>query len=73
MSQKQSLKMLWQKEQVDFNINFFKKINVRYTNIFVNKLVFYIVAVCLDGSPPAYHFEPGFGDGAETWLVQLSV
>ncbi|KAK6793998.1 hypothetical protein RDI58_007451 [Solanum bulbocastanum] len=29
-------------------------------------------AVCLDGSPPAYHFEPGFGDGAQTWLVQLS-
>lgn len=29
-------------------------------------------AVCLDGSPPAYYFEPGFGDGAENWIVHLS-
>nr|XP_016457258.1 PREDICTED: pectin acetylesterase 7-like isoform X1 [Nicotiana tabacum] len=29
-------------------------------------------AVCLDGSPPAYHFDPGFGDGVGNWLVQLS-
>ncbi|CAN4087153.1 unnamed protein product [Withania somnifera] len=29
-------------------------------------------AVCLDGSPPVYHFEPGFGEGAQNWLVQLS-
>ncbi|OIT28141.1 PREDICTED: pectin acetylesterase 7-like isoform X2 [Nicotiana attenuata] len=29
-------------------------------------------AVCLDGSPPAYHFEPGFGDGVGKWLVHLS-
>ncbi|XP_060211299.1 pectin acetylesterase 7-like isoform X1 [Lycium barbarum] len=29
-------------------------------------------AVCLDGSPPAYHFEPGFGEGVGNWLVQLS-
>ncbi|KAK4360219.1 hypothetical protein RND71_019171 [Anisodus tanguticus] len=28
--------------------------------------------VCLDGSPPAYHFEPGFGDGVENWIVHLS-
>ncbi|MQL99213.1 hypothetical protein Taro_031933 [Colocasia esculenta] len=25
-------------------------------------------AVCLDGSPPAYHFSPGFGSGVNNWL-----
>ncbi|XP_060168230.1 pectin acetylesterase 8-like [Lycium barbarum] len=29
-------------------------------------------AVCLDGSPPAYHLEPGFGEAAGNWIVQLS-
>ncbi|KAL2517351.1 Pectin acetylesterase 7 [Abeliophyllum distichum] len=28
-------------------------------------------AVCLDGSPPAYHFDKGFGDGIDNWLVYL--
>ncbi|KAJ6799556.1 pectin acetylesterase 7-like [Iris pallida] len=28
-------------------------------------------AVCLDGSPPAYHFSPGFGSGANNWLVHM--
>ncbi|XP_022889341.1 pectin acetylesterase 8-like [Olea europaea var. sylvestris] len=27
--------------------------------------------VCLDGSPPAYHFDKGFGDGIDNWLVYL--
>ncbi|KAH7528950.1 hypothetical protein FEM48_Zijuj05G0132000 [Ziziphus jujuba var. spinosa] len=26
-------------------------------------------AVCLDGSPPAYHFDKGFGAGSSKWLV----
>lgn len=26
-------------------------------------------AVCLDGSPPAYHFSEGFGAGIDNWLV----
>ncbi|KAK4800920.1 hypothetical protein SAY86_021407 [Trapa natans] len=26
-------------------------------------------AVCLDGSPPAYHFSEGFGAGVNNWLV----
>ncbi|KAK4802346.1 hypothetical protein SAY86_000549 [Trapa natans] len=26
-------------------------------------------AVCLDGSPPAYHFSQGFGAGVNNWLV----
>ncbi|PHT51925.1 hypothetical protein CQW23_06387 [Capsicum baccatum] len=29
-------------------------------------------AVCLDGSPPAYYFDPGFGDGVDNWIVQIS-
>ncbi|KZV31718.1 hypothetical protein F511_00522 [Dorcoceras hygrometricum] len=28
-------------------------------------------AVCLDGSPPAYHFDKGFGAGANSWLIQI--
>jgi hypothetical protein len=28
-------------------------------------------AVCLDGSPPAYHLQRGFGSGANSWLVHL--
>ncbi|XP_066313342.1 pectin acetylesterase 5-like [Miscanthus floridulus] len=28
-------------------------------------------AVCLDGTPPAYHFLPGFGDGSHNWLLHL--
>nr|GEW49492.1 pectin acetylesterase 8-like [Tanacetum cinerariifolium] len=26
-------------------------------------------AVCLDGSPPAYHLDRGFGAGIDNWLV----
>ncbi|KAL5550026.1 hypothetical protein UlMin_000202 [Ulmus minor] len=28
-------------------------------------------AVCLDGSPPAYHFSEGFGAGINNWLVHF--
>nr|CAD1821876.1 unnamed protein product [Ananas comosus var. bracteatus] len=28
-------------------------------------------AVCLDGTPPAYHLHPGFGSGTNNWLVDL--
>lgn len=28
-------------------------------------------AVCLDGTPPAYQFDQGFGDGANKWLVHM--
>ncbi|CAL1373828.1 unnamed protein product [Linum trigynum] len=28
-------------------------------------------AVCLDGSPPAYNFDKGYGTGINNWLVQL--
>lgn len=32
-----------------------------------------ICAVCLDGSPPAYHFEKGSGFGIDSWLVHMEV
>ncbi|KAK3007717.1 hypothetical protein RJ639_014250 [Escallonia herrerae] len=28
-------------------------------------------AVCLDGSPPAYHLDKGFGAGVNNWLVHI--
>ncbi|KAK1408612.1 hypothetical protein QVD17_40538 [Tagetes erecta] len=28
-------------------------------------------AVCLDGSPPAYQFDQGFGDGVDKWLIHI--
>ncbi|XP_057539705.1 pectin acetylesterase 6-like [Amaranthus tricolor] len=28
-------------------------------------------AVCLDGTLPAYHWDHGFGSGANSWLIQL--
>ncbi|KAM7262325.1 hypothetical protein ACFE04_021402 [Oxalis oulophora] len=28
-------------------------------------------AVCLDGSPPAYHFDKGSGSGANNWIVHI--
>ncbi|KAF8664085.1 hypothetical protein HU200_054996 [Digitaria exilis] len=30
-------------------------------------------AVCLDGSPPGYHLQRGFGSGAHSWLVYLQL
>ncbi|GAA0139216.1 hypothetical protein LIER_35047 [Lithospermum erythrorhizon] len=27
--------------------------------------------VCLDGSPPAYHMDKGFGAGIDNWLIQI--
>jgi hypothetical protein len=29
----------------------------------------WLIAVCLDGSPPAYHLHRGHGSGANNWLV----
>lgn len=31
------------------------------------------ISVCLDGSPPAYHFDRGYGTGNSSWLIQLEV
>lgn len=35
--------------------------------------LYHVVAVCLDGSPPGYHLQRGFGSGAHSWLVYLQV
>lgn len=35
--------------------------------------VFSLFAVCLDGSPPAYHLHRGSGTGINSWLVHLEV
>jgi len=29
--------------------------------------------VCLDGSPPAYHFDEGHDEGANNWIVHIEV
>lgn len=39
-------------------------------------MIFYVwscFVVCLDGSPPAYHFSAGFGAGINNWLIQIEV
>ncbi|VAI24368.1 unnamed protein product [Triticum turgidum subsp. durum] len=28
-------------------------------------------AVCMDGTPPAYHMDPGSGAGKKSWIVNL--
>lgn len=35
--------------------------------------VFEPTAVCLDGSPPAYHLHPGHGGGLSSWIIVLDV
>lgn len=32
-----------------------------------------IGAVCLDGSPPAYHLDRGFGPADSNWLLQFEL
>lgn len=32
-----------------------------------------LVAVCLDGSLPGYHFQQGFGSGSQNWLLHIEV
>jgi hypothetical protein len=29
--------------------------------------------VCIDGTPPAYHMDPGFGAGKNKWIIDLEV
>ncbi|KAL7159706.1 hypothetical protein ABFS83_01G045700 [Erythranthe nasuta] len=41
-------------------------VNITYVQTAVAK-----GAVCLDGSPPAYHLDRGFGAGVNNWLVQI--
>ena len=32
-----------------------------------------VCAVCMDGTPPAYHLDPGSGAGNNSWIVNLEV
>ncbi|KAK8914604.1 hypothetical protein KSP39_PZI024269 [Platanthera zijinensis] len=43
-----------------------KPLSVTFVNNAVQK-----GAVCLDGSPAAYYFSPGFGSGVNNWLVHM--
>ncbi|KAK4389095.1 Pectin acetylesterase 7 [Sesamum angolense] len=48
--------------------HFNPRINVTFLDNAVS-----IGAVCLDGSPAGYHYEKGYGTGADNWLVYLPV
>ncbi|KAL3619629.1 hypothetical protein CASFOL_034541 [Castilleja foliolosa] len=43
------------------------KVNITYVSDAVEK-----GAVCNDGSPAAYYYSPGFGEGATNWLIHLN-
>ena len=65
-------RMLLQKEQVKifFIISQFKFF---FTILTIMCLGFWYCAVCLDGSPPAYHLDKGFGAGINNGLVHFDV
>ncbi|KAL1551570.1 [Wnt protein] O-palmitoleoyl-L-serine hydrolase [Salvia divinorum] len=44
-----------------------------YRNVTISTLASAVAkgAVCLDGTPPAYAYSPGFGDGIDNWHVYL--
>ncbi|KAK4434228.1 Pectin acetylesterase 11 [Sesamum alatum] len=42
-----------------------------WTNIIIPKSAISKGAVCLDGSPAAYYFKNGSGDGVDNWLIYL--
>ncbi|KAF3626190.1 Pectin acetylesterase 7 [Capsicum annuum] len=46
--------------------------NLQFFCLLVCSLAIIKTGLCLDGSPPAYHFQSGFGEGVENWIVQLS-
>ncbi|XP_020702644.1 pectin acetylesterase 8 isoform X2 [Dendrobium catenatum] len=47
------------------------RVDASFVNITYVKSAVAEGAVCLDGSPPAYHLSPGFGSGVNNWLVQI--
>lgn len=49
----------------------FLKTEALYANITYVENAVAKGAVCLDGSPPAYHFDKGFGTGINNWLVHI--
>ena len=41
----------------------------RWTTLLLHNAARTMGAVCLDGSPPGYHYQPGTGVGAQTWIL----
>ena len=35
--------------------------------------LYFVVAVCLDGSLPGYHLQKGFGSGSDNWILHVEV
>lgn len=51
---------------IGVDVTYYRTVDITYVPSAVKK-----GAVCLDGSPPAYHLDKGVGDGARNWLVFL--
>jgi hypothetical protein len=51
--------------------SYYKVLFILYNNCEID--VYTFCAVCLDGSPPAYHFDKGFEDGIDNWIVHFEV
>lgn len=47
--------------------------NYKFIIVFVLLETILFSAVCLDGSPPAYHWDKGFGTGINSWLIHFEV
>jgi hypothetical protein len=45
----------------------------KITFINLNKSVLLYYAVCMDGTPPAFHLDRGSGAGNNSWIVNLEV
>ena len=43
------------------------------SNLSIFLFFFGVLLVCLDGSLPGYHLDPGSGNGAKNWIVHLQV
>lgn len=47
--------------------------HIHYNHIYNEGFESSYVPVCLDGSPPAYHMDKGFGAGINNWMVYFEV
>ena len=45
----------------------------KFIIVYVHLEKIFLSAVCLDGSPPAYHWDKGFGTGINSWLIHFEV
>jgi hypothetical protein len=37
------------------------------------EIIYQFISVCLDGTPPGYHLQRGYGSGSTSWLIFLEV